>query len=404
MVKFVEGSIARLAVPAGEKELVIFDEALPGFGVRKFAGGKASFFVKYRVAGKQRKLTLGPVAPGNLAEMRRAAADVMAKARAGQDVAEERKAASAATGATLGELVPRFLLFKHGKVSAEYHYQLNLFLNRYWAPLHGVPVEALRRGKIVALLDQLVDAHGATGADRAAAALSSFFAWAIERSYVELSPVIGISRRATGGARERVLTKAELIAVWNAAGDFDYAAIVRLLILTGQRKSEIGNLEWSEVDFERKQIALGAGRTKNKRAHILPLNSAALEILRAVPRRSGRQYVFGDGARGYQGWSKAKERLDARLPADMPHWTLHDLRRSVGTHLNEEGLAEPHIVEAILNHVSGSKSGVAGVYNRAAYAKQKRQALDLWGAWIGAALAGRESNVIDLKLAKGQVG
>jgi integrase len=320
----------------------------------------------------------------------------MAKARAGQDVAEDRRAARAATGATLGELVPRFLTFKHGRISADYHYQLHLFLNRYWAPLHGVPVEALRRGKIVALLDQIVDAHGATGADRAVSALSSFFAWAIERSYVELSPVIGISRRATGGARERVLTKAELVAVWKAAGNFDYAAIVRLLILTGQRKSEIGNLEWSEVDFDLKQIALGAGRTKNKRAHAVPLNKAALQILWEVPRRARREFVFGDGVRGFQGWSKAKERLDARLPAGMPHWTLHDLRRSVGTHLNEEGFAEPHIVEAILNHVSGSKAGVAGVYNRAAYAKQKRQALDLWGAWIGAALAGRECNVIPL--------
>ena len=163
-----------------------------------------------------------------------------------------------------------------------------------------------------------------------------------------------------------------------------YGAIVRLLILTGQRKSEIADLKWSEIDFDKRQIHLSAARTKNGREHIVPLSNEAMRILKAMPVVAGREYVFGEGRRGFQGWSKSKWLIGTKLPADMPPWTLHDIRRSVITHLCEHGIAEPHIAEAIANHVSGHRAGVAGVYNRAAYAAEKREALERWGERVSA--------------------
>jgi integrase len=174
------------------------------------------------------------------------------------------------------------------------------------------------------------------------------------------------------------------VCVWHACAHDDYGRILRLLILTGQRKSEIGNLSWSEIDFERLQIELPGSRTKNKRSHLVPLSDQAITILRTILRRLDRDLLFGQGAGGFSGWSKSKERLDARLPTNIASWTVHDIRRSVVTHMGERGFAEPHVVEAIVNHISGTKAGVAGVYNRAAYANEKRRALELWAEHLGA--------------------
>jgi integrase len=139
-------------------------------------------------------------------------------------------------------------------------------------------------------------------------------------------------------------------------------------------------------------------RTKNKRAHIIPLSAEALALLPARPEGSAiRDLVFGVGAGGFGGWSKSKADLDARIAKarkgkPLAAWTLHDLRRSFVTHVSERGFAQPHVVEAIVNHVSGAKAGVAGTYNRAAYAAEKRQALELWGAHVLALVNG--TNVV----------
>jgi integrase len=215
-----------------------------------------------------------------------------------------------------------------------------------------------------------------------------------------------------------VLSEAELVVVWRACGDDDHGRIVRLLILTGQRKSEIGDLSWPEVDLEKRQLDLPPERTKNRKAHLVPLSDQALAIIEGISRRQGRDLLFGIGAGGFSGWSKAKEFLDDRITAaraearekPLPGWTLHDIRRSVVTHLAESrqrpgrdgkidtySFAQPHVVEAIVNHVSGHRAGIAGVYNKAAYLAERCQALDLWGAHVAALVEGRASNVVRLR-------
>ena len=243
-------------------------------------------------------------------------------------------------------------------------------------------------------------------ADRARTALSAFFAWAIDRGYLDLNPVQNIQRRAQGAGRTRVLSEVELAAVWKACGCDDYGRIVRLLILTGQRKAEIGDLSWPEIDLENRQFDLPPERTKNGRPHLVPLSNEAVQLLMDAPRFEHRSFVFGQGSRGFQGWSKAKQFLDARIDEarerarekPLALWTLHDIRRSVVTHLHERGFAQPHVVEAIVNHVSGHQSGVAGVYNKARYPAERRRALDLWAQHIVALLEGRDSNVVPLKV------
>jgi integrase len=195
-----------------------------------------------------------------------------------------------------------------------------------------------------------------------------------------------------------VLTDAELRTIWKACGDDDYGAVVKLLVLTGQRANEIGELHWDEVHDE--QILLPGERTKNGRAHVIPLSDTAKDILGKIESKS-RTYVFGRDDSGFQGWSKAKERIDARIAKagkPLEHWTLHDLRRTAATRMADLGV-QPHIIEAVLNHASGHKGGVAGIYNRATYDKEKRAALNLWAEHVLATVEGRKAVVVPLKRA-----
>ena len=169
-------------------------------------------------------------------------------------------------------------------------------------------------------------------------------------------------------------------------------ASCKLLLLTGQRRGEVAGMTWGELDLDKAVWSMPASRTKNGLPHDVPLSQQAVALLRSVPRRDGRALLFGRAGGPFSGWSKSKERLDARITrqraelrlgrplatGESPHpddalapWTLHDLRRTVVTGMNELGIA-PHVVEAVVNHVSGrAKAGVAGVYNRAVYAARE---------------------------------
>ena len=199
--------------------------------------------------------------------------------------------------------------------------------------------------------------------------------------------------------RARVLTDDELKAVWKACDDTDHAAIVKLLLLTGQRAAEIGSLRWDEVKDDR--IELPGQRTKNKRPHTVPLSDPAKAILDRF-RKVGRVHVFGrDDAAGFRGWGVSKQRLDERIAkagAPLTAWVVHDLRRTAATRMAELGV-QPHIVEAVLNHVSGHKSGVAGIYNRATYDREKRAALNLWAEHVLAVVEDRAPTVVPMKRA-----
>ena len=142
-------------------------------------------------------------------------------------------------------------------------------------------------------------------------------------------------------------------------------------------------MQWRELDLNKGVWSLPTSRTKNGRPHDVPLSQPAIEILQGQVRRPGRVLVFGQGVGPFQGWSNAKRAFDKRLQAAgvAAPWRLHDIRRTVATRMADLGV-QPHVVEAILNHISGHKAGVAGVYNRSSYATEKRDALTLWSEHV----------------------
>jgi integrase len=255
-------------------------------------------------------------------------------------------------------------------------------------------LDAIGRADLARWLAAMAQDKGAITANRARTSMSAAFSWAMREGLVDQNPVVGTNKAAEERPRERVLSLDELRLIWRATeGPGDYNTIVRLLLLTGQRREEVAGMRWSELDLDRAQWLLPSERTKNRRPHIVPLSAPALELLQVHPQRVGRELVFGEGAGGYSGWSRAKERLDARLArlrqgsagdpdGSQAPWTLHDLRRSFATHASEELAVAPHVIEAVLNHVSGYKSGVAGVYNRATYLREKTDAMQRWAEFV----------------------
>jgi integrase len=218
--------------------------------------------------------------------------------------------------------------------------------------------------------------------------LSAFLNWCVGEDLIELNIATGIERNEET-PRDRRLKDAELKTLWNTLPPGDFGDIVRLLILTGQRLREISDLRWSEIDLNEAVIELPRHRTKNGEPHTIPLSKPVLDILKRRQRNTERDLIFGIGTRGFGGWSKSKARLDKAVRFSKP-WILHDIRRSVSTGMNELGV-EPHIVEAVLNHISGHKAGVAGTYNRAAYEKQKVEALNRWASHVLAVAGDRRA-------------
>jgi integrase len=262
-------------------------------------------------------------------------------------------------------------------------------------PLHRLSIGKIDRATIAVELRAIAKKSGDVQADRTRSTLSAMFTWCVGDGVLEANPVFGTNKHSKAKSRERVLTDDELVAVWNAVPESDYGRIVRLLMLTGQRRDEIADLRWAEIADD--VIALPAARTKNSRPHDVPVSMQAKAVLAEIPEHVGRDFVFGRGAAGFSGFGKSKERLDEAC--GVADWTLHDLRRTMATRIADLGV-QPHVIEAILNHVSGHKAGVAGVYNRSTYAKEKRAALDLWGAHVQTLLAKADgANITMLKRA-----
>jgi integrase len=314
---------------------------------------------------------------------------VHAKVRLGEDPAASKSDGRRRAADTVEAVLRLYLPEKRQGLAPGSYVATERHLLVYAKPLHGLGIASVTRLDIGTLLAEIAAKSGNPSANFARASLSAFLAWCVMRGLIEQNPVIG-THKAQMQPRERVLSLPELATVWRACNDDAYGAIVQLLILTGQRREEIGGLRLEEIGDG--IIALPAARAKNKRAHIIPLSAPAQAILAARPSRG--EFVFG--VKPFTSWSRGKSLLDAALDTKLAPWTLHDLRRSVATGMAELGVA-PHIIEAVLNHVSGHKAGIAGVYNRATYEKEKRVALATWAEHVLAAVEGRASTVVPMR-------
>jgi integrase len=394
-MKFTVKKIAELKLPAGGKDAVFWDDDIAGFGIRLREGGSRTWIYRYRIGTKQRSMKLGSAKSIPLAVARKMASEQEAEVRLGGDPALKREAANLAADNTLGVLANQYLEARKSKWRAKSHTQYVRHLLRYARPLHRLPITAVSQRNIANLLADITKESGEATSNRLRSTLCSLFSWVIKEGIrLPEGNVASYTNKHEEKSRDRVLTDAELKTIWCACPNSDFGAIIKLLVLTGQRANEIGGLRWEEVHDE--QIVLPSLRTKNKRTHIVPLSDPARAILDQF-RAHGRTHVFGRAdSTGFDGWGFAKRNLDTRV--GLEHWTIHDIRRTVATRMAELGV-QPHIVEAVLNHVSGHKGGIAGIYNRATYDKEKREALNLWAEHVMATVEGRKAVVVPMKRA-----
>jgi integrase len=402
-MKLTQANVAKIKPEPGKFEVRVFDDDLPGFGVRVLSSGKKSWLIQYRIKGRSTTSTLGRFEKMPAGTARDLAKRKLAQAELGIDPGKEKQEDRYKAAETFQKIAERYLRFKEKELKAQSYDQVQTHLTKHWAGFNGLSVHEVTRRDVATRLGEIAEERGPYAANRARASLSGFYAWMMREGIVDANPVVGTNKQTDEKSRDRVLTDAELIAIWKACKDDDYGAIVRLLILTGQRRDEVGAIDRAELDLPGRKWTLPGERTKNGRAHEIPLSDPALEILAQAIKReriAGRDLIFGETGRGFSGWSKARAALDKRIAEltkkKVADWRLHDLRRTVATHMAELGIG-PHIVEAVLNHVSGHKAGVAGVYNRALYSAEKRQALDQWAAHIEALAGGKRSNVVALK-------
>jgi integrase len=403
----VRALLTRLGPLPADYDKVHFDSDLPGYGLRVRGSGVHSLMVQYAIAGKTRRIVVGKLGSIDPGKACATAKDLLAQVRLGRDPAAEKDRAKVRATETFGVLLPRFLGHQRARLKPRSYVETERHLQRHVKALHGSPIEAITRRTIAGPLAAIEKHNGPAARNRVRASLSAYFTWAAKEGYVDANP-IAFTNKAEEKARERVLSDEELRIVWLATDDSQFGAIVKLLMLTGARRSEIGGLTWNEVSPSLPLITLPPARTKNGREHLIPLSEPALTILRAQPKRATpdgtpREHIFGTivGC-GYQNWSRGKVDLDACI-VEMNHgkaleWRLHDFRRSLSTALHERFGAPPHVVEVLLGHVGGHKAGVAGTYNKAIYLEERRRALERWGAHI-MTLIGKptKARVVDLR-------
>lgn len=372
---FTKTSISKMCCPAGKREALFWDASCRGFGLRALPSGHRSWIYQYRNEHKgTRRITLGDVTAVPLEAARRTARQLAAKVTQGSDPSAERKDKQAA--ASVLSVVEAYLQHAQARQRPRSFVETKRHLRKHAAPLHHERAEAVCRSDVAALLERVSKSSGPSAANRCRAALSSMWSWGLRTGLIrsDVNPV-AFTIPNPERARDRTLNDAELRAIWSAtAGGGDYDRIVRLCILTGCRREEIGGLQWDEVLEDR--LLIGAGRMKAGEEHEVPLLPAISELLPAKTKASTGQ-IFGRNGTGFSGWSKSKAGLDTKMAEAgnrvLP-WTLHDLRRTFSTRPHDAGV-EPIVIEALLAH---KQHGVAAVYNRASFRNGKRAALERW--------------------------
>jgi integrase len=433
------------APPAGRR-VEYFDTQAPGLALRvskkdeddEATKGEAkihkSWCVFYRAAGKLRRYTFGTYPEYSLEKARDHAREARRRVREGFDPGEEKRTRrdlpppeADTFGAAAQDYLARYV--KKNTAPSTYRETKRLFEVDIIPRWRDRPVASVTRRDVIALLDKIAARGAEVQANRTLARLRTFFRWAVEKDRLAVSPVVGMRPPTKEQERDRVLGDDEILWFWNSCGklDWPFGPLCKLLLLTAQRRDEVGGMAWSEVDLDKKLWTIPRERAKNKRAHEVQLSEAAVKLLQALPRIDGRSLVFSTtGETAVSGFSRAKTRLDKLmrlerrralelpekdddlraalkvpagkpLPVEIPDWILHDLRRTAATGMASINIP-PHVVDKILNHVSGTIRGVAAVYNRFEYGEERRAALEAWGRYVTRLVEpeAKNDNVTDL--------
>jgi integrase len=422
-MKLTERKIGKLAPEPGRKDKLVFDDAQRGLAVRVTSTGGQTYLCQYTLHGHKWRVPLGACSAVPLAKARQAAAAIMGDVAKGQNPAAERKQAVAAERAkrarnrlTLRVLIDDWHRLHLAERRPSYAAEAVRALRYAFADCLDDAAEDLDRVAVVRALDALrrrrkrkngdEGSKGAAMAGRTAAYGRAAFGWAVKRGGIHHNPFADLPVANSIGKRERILSDQELADVWRAAGEVSapYGTIVRLLILTGQRRGEVAGMTWNEISEDFATWTLPPHRTKNGVAHTVPLSELARDLLKQVSAKDGGgrgEGLLFPGVVGtpFAGWSKSKRALDkaiaaagsktaprgGEVPAALIPWNVHDLRRTVATGLQRLGV-RLEVTEAVLNHIGGSRGGIAGVYQRHDWASEKRAALDGWAAHVLAAI------------------
>ena len=362
----------RALKPPQKGQVTFLDKSLSGFGVRVSQGGTKTFTVVY--GANRRRASLGKYGVISLSDARKEAKRILAEH-------------------TLGKTRPRTINFQNAvdlylaaceqKNRSRTVYDYKRLLERHFR-LGRTNLADITKHDISGRLNQLKGTPSEQ--NYAFVAARAFFRWAVQNDYLEHSPIEGLKMPARTSSRDRVLSNVELDAVYKhaLAYSYPYGPIVALLALTGQRRGEIAALEWDWIDQNARTITLPDTLTKNLRTHTFPYGIAVESVLKNIPDTG--KILFPARSRGirrtdgacFNGWSKAKKLFDAELDTVGPY-VLHDLRRTFSSNLAAFG-TPIHVTEKLLNHATGTLSGVAAIYNRHSYMDEMRNAIEKYEA------------------------
>jgi integrase len=377
----------------------------------------------YRVRGREVMETIGTmyIMP-SVAQARDAARASMLKARQGINPVEERRATEAAAAKaaevqrfTFAKLVERYMrehAERHTRPSTarETRRTLNRAVN-VWADR---PANSIVKSDVLELIKDIASKRlrkqtGVVGgaaieSNSVLGSLKTMFKWAVREDILTTDPTEGVAKRGKEIPRDRVLDADEIRLFWEGASElgWPFEPLFKLLLITAQRRDEVGSITWDEIDIDKSRWTIPAARSKNGKAHIVHLTPLALSIIESLPRLTGSLIFSTTGSTSVSGHSTAKSRVDEYMRnalngRELANWTLHDLRRTATTIMAEELKIAPHVVDKILNHTAGTISGVARVYNRAEYLDERKAALEAWSGWLEALVQpGSESNVVAL--------
>jgi integrase len=388
-LKLTKSAIDALPTPA--KDVVYWDSGCPGFGVKITPKGRKVFIVLYRSGGtgsRLRKYTIGPYGRVTLHQARAAALKIFAARTEGRDPAAEKQQARRRLVVDRVEDVVELFITEHVSKTRSAR-EISRLLRREVNPRWGTrSVHEIGKRQIIELVTEVAARGTPSAANKLLKVVKAFLGWCVGRAILDVSPANGLAAPARERARDRLLEDDELARILRAARQMDgpYDGIVALLALTGQRREEVAQLTWDEVDLASRTWTLPASRTKNGKSHIVHLSKEAIAVLMRMPRLG--RFVFSlSGMKSFQSFSAAKREFDKL--SEVTGWRLHDLRRTCVSGMARLGVA-PHVADKVLNHQTGTISGVAAVYQRHEFLAERKNALERWGTHVGRLLECQE--------------
>ncbi|UWR16309.1 site-specific integrase [Sulfitobacter sp. M368] len=366
--------------PATTKRYEVRDQKVNGLHVRVSTTGAKVFYTLVRPNGSRRRIKIGPYPVVSLADARRRAMEIARDVELGEfDKASEVSEASALT---LGETIPKFIEL-HAKPNTKDWKRTESVLHRFDG-LKDRPIDQIKRQDVSKVLDGIIANGTPTRANRALSAIKKLMNWCVMRGDIETSPVALLRPPTREIPRDRVLNDDEIRMIWHHCDveGYPFGPFLKLLMMTGQRRAEVSDMRWSELNLDEGIWELPANRVKNARLHIVPLPDQAVEILHSLHKFLDSDFVFTTtGRSAISGFGRLKERVDTALPDGTADWRFHDFRRTASTGMAKLGVM-PHVIDAVTNHKSGVVSGVGATYNRYTYFNEKREALGLWASEV----------------------